>query len=251
MIIALLGTLVGLVIGLFFGWAVIEALKDQGFTSSRPPVGQLILVVIVGGFAGVLAAVFPARRCREARRPPGGHVRVTAERGYSNCLRTSSSFSRTASASSDWNVCIRRRSSGFVAARIRTASSPALRASPMPTVATGMPAGICTIDSSESRPSSLLAGDRHADDRQRRHRRRHPGQVGGAAGAGDDDLQPTIGGGARVLVEHVGRAVGGHDAYLERDSELGEHVDGGPHDREVGVAAHDHSDERASACTPS
>jgi putative ABC transport system permease protein len=61
-IIALLGTLVGLVIGVFFGWAVIEALKDQGFTRFAPPVGQLILVVIVGGFAGVLAAVFPARR---------------------------------------------------------------------------------------------------------------------------------------------------------------------------------------------
>jgi putative ABC transport system permease protein len=61
-IISLLGTFLGLVIGLFFGWAVVEALKDQGFTKFAPPVGQLILVVIVGGFAGVLAAVFPARR---------------------------------------------------------------------------------------------------------------------------------------------------------------------------------------------
>ena len=61
-IIALLGTVIGLVIGLFFGWAVIEALKDQGFTKFAPPGGQLLLVVIVGGFAGVLAAVFPARR---------------------------------------------------------------------------------------------------------------------------------------------------------------------------------------------
>jgi putative ABC transport system permease protein len=61
-IISLLGTIIGLVIGLFFGWAVIEALKDQGFTKFAPPAGQLILVVIVGGFAGVLAAVFPARR---------------------------------------------------------------------------------------------------------------------------------------------------------------------------------------------
>ena len=61
-IIALLGTIVGLVIGVFFGWAVIEALKDQGFTKFAAPFGQLLLVVIVGGFAGVLAAVFPARR---------------------------------------------------------------------------------------------------------------------------------------------------------------------------------------------
>ena len=41
---------------------------------------------------------------------------------------------------------------------MRTASSPALRAPPMDTVATGTPAGICTIDSSESRPSSLASG---------------------------------------------------------------------------------------------
>jgi len=61
-IIALLGTLVGLVIGFLFGWAVIQALKDQGFTRFAPPAGQLILVVIVGGLAGVLAAIFPARR---------------------------------------------------------------------------------------------------------------------------------------------------------------------------------------------
>jgi putative ABC transport system permease protein len=61
-IISLLGTFLGLVIGLFFGWAVVQALKDQGFTKFAAPGGQLILVVIVGGFAGVLAAVFPARR---------------------------------------------------------------------------------------------------------------------------------------------------------------------------------------------
>jgi putative ABC transport system permease protein len=61
-IISLLGTVLGLVIGLFFGWAVVEALKDQGFTKFAAPGGQLILVVVVGGFAGVLAAVFPARR---------------------------------------------------------------------------------------------------------------------------------------------------------------------------------------------
>ena len=42
--------------------------------------------------------------------------------------------------------------------QIRTASRPALRAPPMDTVATGTPAGICTIDSSESRPSSRASG---------------------------------------------------------------------------------------------
>jgi putative ABC transport system permease protein len=61
-IIALLGTVLGLVIGLFFGWAVVEALKDEGISEFAPPGGQLILVVIIGGIAGVVAAIFPARR---------------------------------------------------------------------------------------------------------------------------------------------------------------------------------------------
>ena len=43
-------------------------------------------------------------------------------------------------------------------ARMRTASRPALRAPPTATVATGMPAGICTIESSESRPPRLASG---------------------------------------------------------------------------------------------
>ena len=47
---------------------------------------------------------------------------------------------------------------GRPAARMRTASRPALRAPPIETVATGTPAGICTIDSSESIPSRYFSG---------------------------------------------------------------------------------------------
>jgi putative ABC transport system permease protein len=61
-IISLLGTLLGLAIGVFFGCAVVEALADQGITEFAPPGGQLILVMIIGGFAGVIAAIGPARR---------------------------------------------------------------------------------------------------------------------------------------------------------------------------------------------
>ena len=39
---------------------------------------------------------------------------------------------------------------------MRIASNPALRALLIATVATGIPAGICTIDNSESKPSSVL-----------------------------------------------------------------------------------------------
>ena len=41
---------------------------------------------------------------------------------------------------------------------MRTASRPALRAPPMETVATGTPAGICTMDSNESMPSRYFSG---------------------------------------------------------------------------------------------
>jgi putative ABC transport system permease protein len=61
-IIALFGTLLGLVIGLFFGWALVEALGDQGFDRLTVPAGQLLVVVLVAALAGVVAAILPARR---------------------------------------------------------------------------------------------------------------------------------------------------------------------------------------------
>ncbi len=61
-IIALLGTVLGLLIGLFFGWALVRALSDQGFGGLSVPTGWLVVVVLVAFGAGVLAAVFPARR---------------------------------------------------------------------------------------------------------------------------------------------------------------------------------------------
>ena len=42
--------------------------------------------------------------------------------------------------------------------RMRAASRPAFLAPPIDTVATGMPAGICTMESSESMPSSVASG---------------------------------------------------------------------------------------------
>ncbi len=61
-IIALFGTLLGLLVGLFFGWVMVEALKSQGFTAFSVPAGQLALIVVLGALAGVLAAIVPARR---------------------------------------------------------------------------------------------------------------------------------------------------------------------------------------------
>ena len=56
------GTLLGLGIGLFFGWAIVEALKDEGLKSFVIPWGQLLIIVMIAALAGVVAAILPARR---------------------------------------------------------------------------------------------------------------------------------------------------------------------------------------------
>jgi putative ABC transport system permease protein len=61
-IIAMLGTLLGLVIGLFFGWAIVEALKDQGINKFAAPGVQLVVIVVIAALLAVLFAYFPARR---------------------------------------------------------------------------------------------------------------------------------------------------------------------------------------------
>jgi putative ABC transport system permease protein len=61
-VVAVLGTLVGLAVGVFFGWSLVKALADQGV--SRFAVGAGLLAVVVAGaaLAGLLAALLPAYR---------------------------------------------------------------------------------------------------------------------------------------------------------------------------------------------
>jgi len=61
-IIALLGTMLGLIVGVFFGWALVQALKDQGIDQLRLPPLQLVILVILGAVVGTLAAIWPASR---------------------------------------------------------------------------------------------------------------------------------------------------------------------------------------------
>jgi putative ABC transport system permease protein len=61
-IIALLGTALGLIIGVFFGWTLVQALKDQGIDQLRLPPVQLVVLVVLGAGVGTLAAWWPARR---------------------------------------------------------------------------------------------------------------------------------------------------------------------------------------------
>ena len=61
-IIALLGTTLGLAIGTAFGWSIVKALEDQGLDTFNFPVSQLAVVTVIAALAGVAAAALPARR---------------------------------------------------------------------------------------------------------------------------------------------------------------------------------------------
>ncbi len=61
-IIAVIGGLMGMAVGIFFGWSFVRALADEGITDFAIPGGQLVGYVVAAGFAGVLAAIPPARR---------------------------------------------------------------------------------------------------------------------------------------------------------------------------------------------
>jgi putative ABC transport system permease protein len=61
-IIAVLGAVLGLAVGVFFGWTIVRALSSQGITEFALPVGQLVGFVLAAALAGILAAVLPGRR---------------------------------------------------------------------------------------------------------------------------------------------------------------------------------------------
>jgi putative ABC transport system permease protein len=61
-IISILGTLIGLIVGVFFAWALVRALSTEGLRVFAVPPLQLAVIVVLAGVIGVLAAVLPARR---------------------------------------------------------------------------------------------------------------------------------------------------------------------------------------------
>ena len=127
---------------------------------------------------------------------------------------------------------------------MRTASRPALRALSIATVATGTPAGICTIESSASSPFSFviptgtpITGSGVAEAIM-------PGKWAAPPAPAMMILQPAVVRCPRVL-KHVGRrAVSRDDPHLVRDAELGQGIGRRLHHRQVGIAAHDHADDR-------
>ena len=61
-IIAVIGAVLGLAVGVAFGWVLVADLESQGISRLVVPFGQLLFYVVMAAVAGVLAAVFPARR---------------------------------------------------------------------------------------------------------------------------------------------------------------------------------------------
>ena len=60
-IISVFGAVLGIALGILFGWAVVRALSDQGLLFVLPT-GQLIGALFAAGVAGVVAAILPAWR---------------------------------------------------------------------------------------------------------------------------------------------------------------------------------------------
>ncbi len=61
-IIALLGTALGLVLGIVFSYSLVTVLESQGFNTFRLPIGQLLVLSVVAAGLAVLMAAWPARR---------------------------------------------------------------------------------------------------------------------------------------------------------------------------------------------
>ena len=65
-VVSLFGTVGGVGLGVFLGWALVASLTGEGgeagFTEFAVPTGTLAVVLALGVLAGVLAAVRPARR---------------------------------------------------------------------------------------------------------------------------------------------------------------------------------------------
>src|SRR5581483_12024862 len=62
-LIATFGTLLGLAMGLFFGWILVIALHHNNIaTKFDPALTRLLTITAIAAAAGVLAAVFPAWR---------------------------------------------------------------------------------------------------------------------------------------------------------------------------------------------
>ncbi len=61
-ILALLGTAVGIMLAIVIGWALVKSFEPSGLTVFRVPLMPFVLLLLGGAIVGTVAAIFPARR---------------------------------------------------------------------------------------------------------------------------------------------------------------------------------------------
>ncbi|RVW06044.1 ABC transporter permease [Rhodococcus spongiicola] len=66
-LIAVFGALVGVLLGVVFGWGFVQTLADQGLDRIAVPWGQVVAMLIGSGVVGVLAALWPAARAARTK----------------------------------------------------------------------------------------------------------------------------------------------------------------------------------------
>src|SRR5690625_190861 len=93
----------------------------------------------------------------------------------------------------------------------------------------------------------MLQRHGHPDDRQRRDRGEHARQVGGPAGAGDEDSNAALFGLLPVGDHLRGHPVCTDDLGFEGEVEFLERAGGFAHDRPIGIGAPDEADEGVHA----
>ena len=62
MVMAIFGTILGMILGVGLGSALVLSLKDQGFDGVAIPWAWLVVYMVLAAIAGVLAAIWPAWR---------------------------------------------------------------------------------------------------------------------------------------------------------------------------------------------
>jgi len=61
-IISVFGAVLGVIVGIFFAWAVVQALAEEGFDTFVVPFGNLAIWILLIGVLGVVFALLPAWR---------------------------------------------------------------------------------------------------------------------------------------------------------------------------------------------
>ena len=106
------------------------------------------------------------------------------------------------------------------------------------------PAGICTIDSSESRPCRCLVGIGTPSTGTGVRAASMPGRCAAPPAPAMMQRRPRVGGLAGEPIQQLRGPVGRHDPALVGHVEMGEPAGGRLHDDPVGIATHDDAYKR-------